>query len=369
MSDSFNDTFPTNVDELTTEWVDAKLHAAGAISTGERVVGFDVEPLGEGFGMLGLLVRLVHTYRDGSGSVPTSIFKCATPSAANRAVAGAFDMYNREYSFYRHLATTVPDVYPHCYSVDYDPGQLHFAMLMEDLGAYRRGDQAAGCGVDDARICIDTMAALHASWWDRTDDARLAWVPRVNGEMYKVGMVAGVEAGWAPAMNTFGHLLPAELADAGPRYLAALTDLHDRMAAGHQTFLHGDFRLDNILFGDVKDHKPLVLVDWQGVIVSKGPQDLAYLLTQNVTIDIRRRHENELVHLYHDGLVAHGVTGYGFEECWDDYRLAALWLWEYAIVIAGTLDPANDRGVAFMAGLVERAAATITDLQLLELIA
>ena len=196
----------------------------------------------------------------------------------------------------------------------------------------------------------------------------LAWVPRVNGDMYKVGMVAGVKVGWEPCMEIFGSVVPDEVKSAKERYLAGLPGLHDRMGSGHQTLLHGDFRLDNLLFGQEGGHRDVVLIDWQGIIVSKPTQDLAYFLTQNVTTDVRRKHEDELLERYHSALIEHGVTGYSLAECWDDYKLSALFLWEYGVVIGGTLDPANDRGVAFMSSLLERATAAITDHDLMSLI-
>ena len=150
-----------------------------------------------------------------------------------------------------------------------------------------------------------------------------------------------------------------------PRRAARAAPPHGR---GTQTLIHGDFRLDNILFGVAPEHHPIALVDWQGIIVSKGVHDLAYLLSQNLKTDLRREHERALVADYHARLEQHGVTGYSADECWDDYRLAALWLFEYAIIIGGGLDPANDRGTAFMTGLVERSSQTIVDLDLLDLL-
>jgi hypothetical protein len=40
----------------------------------------------------------------------------------------------------------------------------------------------------------------------------------------------------------------------------------------------------------------------------------------------------------------------------------------FAVVIAGTLDPANERGTAFMENLVERASATVMDHDVLSLL-
>jgi hypothetical protein len=39
-----------------------------------------------------------------------------------------------------------------------------------------------------------------------------------------------------------------------------------------------------------------------------------------------------------------------------------LYLWVYATVIAGTLDPSNERGKAFMTAMVTRSSSAIGDL-------
>jgi aminoglycoside phosphotransferase (APT) family kinase protein len=279
-----------------------------------------------------------------------------------------FHMYEREVRFFRELAGHVDEGIPATYAAEIDLSSGDFVVLMEDLAAYRPGDQAAGCGIDDAQLCVEVMARLHSAWWGSTDAPELAWVPNVDGDMHRAGMVGAAEATWAPFLANFGHLVAPEIIDAGTHYLAQLPVLHHRMGEAPQTLIHGDFRLDNVMFGVTPEQHPIALVDWQGVIVSKGAHDLAYLLTQNVRTDIRRAHERELVADYSRQLAARGVSGYSAEQAWDDYRLAALWLFEYAIIIGGGLDPANERGSAFMSGLVERSSQTIVDLDLLGLL-
>lgn len=365
--------FPTHPSAVTPEWLTEQLRRNDAIDESTTVTGFTSTPIGEGSGMLGVIARLEVEYDRSpasSHSAPMSsvVVKCATPTVANRAVAMMFHMYEREVRFFSDLADRLPQGVPACYAAEIDLSNGDFVLLLEDLVGYRVGDQAAGCGLADAELCIEVMAQLHSAWWGATDDSQLGWVPTVDGDMHRGGMVPAAEATWEPFITNFGHLVAPEIIEAGPRYLAGLDDLHRRMGEGAQTLIHGDFRLDNILFGVAPDHYPIALVDWQGIIISKGAHDLAYLLTQNVQTDVRREHERRLIGSYCDQLAAHGVTGYTHDQCWDDYKLAALWLFEYAIIIGGGLDPANDRGSAFMSGLTERSSQTILDLDLLSLL-
>ncbi|MGV0033810.1 MAG: hypothetical protein ACNYPE_02220 [Candidatus Azotimanducaceae bacterium WSBS_2022_MAG_OTU7] len=45
----------------------------------------------------------------------------------------------------------------------------------------------------------------------------------------------------------------------------------------------------------------------------------------------------------------------------NDYRVGVLYAWTVAVVIAGTMDPANDRGYAWMSKMVERNGKAIND--------
>jgi hypothetical protein len=365
---STTDAFPKQPHELTPEWLTTCLRRAGQLGPSHTVSNFTSTPIGEGIGMLGVIARLGLAYEGEQGPLDSVVAKFATPNEANRAVAMVFRMYEREVRFFNDLANRVGGGIPACFGAEIDLETGDFVLVLEDLAGYRQGDQAAGCGVEDAIACIDVMARLHGAWWDAGTHPELGWVPTVDGELHAGGMVPAATGGWEAFLANFGHLVPQTVVDAGPRYLAGMPDLHRRMGLGAQTLAHGDFRLDNVLFGAAPGHHPVALVDWQGIIVSKGIHDLAYLLSQNLVTEDRRAHERDLVARYHAKLGEEGVTGYSREDCWEDYRLACLWLFEYAIVIGGTLDPANERGSAFMTGLIERSVATIMDLELLDLL-
>jgi len=84
-------------------------------------------------------------------------------------------------------------------------------------------------------------------------------------------------------------------------------------------------------------------VDWQSVCTSAPEQDLAYFITQSVPPAVRAR--EDLVAFYHAELSRRGID-YSLERCRERYRVCALYLLCYAVVIAGTLDLANERGAA-----------------------
>jgi hypothetical protein len=360
--------YPTSPAELTPVWLTETLRACGCLTGDARVTGISTEPVGEGVGMLGVLVRAELDYEGDADGAPRSLIaKFPTQVAANRAVAMTFHLYEREIGFYLDIEPQVDVSAPRCYGAEIDPVTGDAVLLLEDLRGYTTGDQVTGCSAAEAMTILDAVVGLHARFWDRTHDPVLASVPSVDDPFQYEGIAGGVAAGWDPCMTQFGDVVPKEIMLIRDQLIAAVPELHRMMARRRQTVIHGDVRLDNMMFGCQAGHRDVVLLDWT-LIRTSGLHDVAYLVSQNVRIDERRAHEERILEHYHGRLAELGVLDYSLEQCWDDYRLAVLHLFAYAIVIAGTLDPSNERGAAFMRELVARASTTVMDHDLLSLL-
>ncbi len=361
--------FPTELAQLTPEWVTSVLRNAGELTARDTITDWIATPIGEGIGLLSDLAKLEFTYAAGYGPLRSLVAKFATQNPQNRAVADGFQMYTREVRFYRDLAEQVGTACARTYFCDVTPDTGDMVLLFEDLSEYRAGDQAEGCSLDDAELAIDAVARLHAATWHAENRTDLDFWPRIDGPLYVGALGAGVAAGFEFAMKTFADSVQPEVASAGDRFMAAIPELHRLMACGSQSLVHGDFRLDNFMFGQLATQRPFVMLDMQAPIVTKSIHDIAYLLTQSLPSATRRSEERRLVERYHSRLVEQGVSDYDADQCWADYELAALHCLEYAIVIAGTLEPGNERGLAWVRACLSRSCQTIVDLDLLRLLA
>ena len=134
------------------------------------------------------------------------------------------------------------------------------------------------------------------------------------------------------------------------------------LCAGPQTICHADFRSENMFFATTAAQPDFAIIDWQSITKSSGAQDLSYFLTQSVQVGVRQQHERDLLARYLDGLRRGGVQHYSAEHLLTDYRRATLYLLDYAVVIASTLDLANARGAAVARALTERACVALDDL-------
>ena len=350
---------------LTPQWLTEVLRENGVLAPDVAMTGLSVSQVGEGVGMMSELSRLTPSYDGSAGDAPRSfIAKYASQNPTNRQIAMSFNLYEREVRYFAELDALTSAQCPDTYLTELDGDS--FIILMEDMSDYRVGNQIVGATLEETETAIDELAKLHAAFWNNVDG--ISWIPHVAGSQHALNMQAGTEAGWETMVSLFGdYLSPAVLAmrdDLKP----SIAPLQEYMDQPPLTLSHGDFRMENFLFGTSPEHHPMVILDWQGPLLALGMQDVALLLGQSARVEVRRGHERNLLRRYLDGLAGAGVAGYGFDEAWVHYRHAMLYNWAYATVVSGTLDATNERGFAWMAQMVARQTAATEDLDLIEML-
>ncbi len=339
--------FPASPEQLTSTWLSQVL--------GQHIEDFEVQPFAEGAGIIGQVVRV---RLQGEPPYDSLVAKFPSPSEANRAVAATYDMYGREVAFYQKVAGRVRVRTPQCYFANIDGASQDFVLLIEDLSEFEVGDQVAGCSLEQARMVVSTIASLHASAWRPDQGYDLI---SHNTPAQRDGMIAGFAMGWPVVLERFRELVPESGLIAGEKMAAATPSLLREMSASPICLTHADVRLDNVFFGT----NDIALVDWQSVCSSAPEQDLAYFLTQSVPLETAT--DNKLKDLYYDELCAHGID-YPRETFEHRYKICALYLLNYAVIIAGTLDLGNERGQALGRTLLGGCFASLDEMGAFDLL-
>ncbi|WP_297594577.1 phosphotransferase, partial [Mycobacterium sp.] len=135
---------------------------------------------------------------------------------------------------------------------------------------------------------------------------------------------------------------------------------YDRFA-----LLHGDYRLDNLLFDP--DRTSVSVVDWQTLGVGLPTRDLAYFTATSLNSQLRAGIEEELVTDYHRSLTAGGVSDYDHKTCWRDYRLGVLQA-PLISALGFAFAAATERGDDMVLAMLSRGCQAIRELGTLELI-
>ena len=335
--------------EVTAAWCTTALadHLDGA-----QVTGCVTSPVGTG--QVSDTLRLALTY-DPPGAGPTTLVaKVTAASEASRAAAMIARTYEIEVAFYRELAAELPVRAPRCYLAAHAPAHNIYTVVLEDLAPARQGDQLSGCDLDEAAMALDEMALLHAPRWGDPALAHLAWLdrraPETTGQM--TGLIASVTPGF---LDRYAEGIEPEIVALVERFIPRLS-AYVAEQPGPWTVAHGDFRVDNLLFGGPR----VAVVDWQTVLHGPGLGDLAYFLGASLPLAARRRHERELVAAYHERLTGLGVA-VGFDDCWEGYRRYAFGGLIMAI-IASALVERTDRGDQMFTTMANRHGHHALDL-------
>jgi aminoglycoside phosphotransferase (APT) family kinase protein len=213
---------------------------------------------------------------------------------------------------------------------------------------------------------VDEAARLHGPRWGDPTLLDHAWL--AQGVEAGPGLADLYEYAWEPFVERYGARLEPTALEVGRELREGI-----RRWVQHRppalTLVHGDYRLDNMLFGPrmVPASRPLTVVDWQTVRLGCGTLDVAYFLGAGLDVTTRRAHEHDLVARYHAALQAYAVPDYPFAACWEDYRRFS-YSGYFMAVIASILVGRTDRGDDMFMAMANRHATQITDLAANELL-
>ncbi|MGH9132492.1 MAG: phosphotransferase, partial [Ilumatobacteraceae bacterium] len=315
----------------------------------------DVEQERIGNGMVADSLRLSLAW-DRATSAPTSLVaKVPAQEETSRQAAAATRTYLLEAAFYRELAGTLAVCRPTCYHARYDPETGDYVVLLEDLAPAQPGDQIAGCTADLAAAVIPELAALHGPRWGDPALIELDWLGRPDADS-AMAFEQLVDFLYPGFVERYAGRVEPDVAALAERFVGVL----DRYLAHRPapwTVVHGDFRLDNLMFGGDR----VAVLDWQTVRLGPAMSDVAYFIGSALQTDDRRATEEALVREYHTALLGAGGD-MTWDDCWRGYRRHGFDGLLMGI-IASMLVSRTDRGDDMFMAMVNRHGRQLLDLE------
>lgn len=353
--------------DATPEFVTSALRSSGAIAADSSVAEVEHCTIGEGVGIMGALARLTLRYSGPATGAPSSlIVKLPSEFPEARGVGNHFRLYEREGRFYEQLADKLSVRTPRCYFNHIDPDGDEFALLLEDFAGRTMVSQLDGISPERAAQVIRAIATLHAEWWGSPALDSLAWMPDIEapevttaGEQYRTY--------WPKLLEQIGDELPDGSVGIGEQ-IGASWEATQVAFDNHNpvTICHGDLRVDNLMFDDSTDGQDRVgLLDWQISARLGGMWDIAYLLTQSMTVSDRRSSDRDLISLWYDSVSSvrgNAPNGYSVDDAWREYRRAAGNLTAYMVVGGANADLSIERARLLVRAGAERAFTAALDL-------
>lgn len=326
---------------------------------GAAVLDVSREVIGTGVGFVGEIHRCFLSWDATRSDLPTSVIvKVPSKLPLNRSLGEGLQLYEREVIAYEKLASNMGLPMPNVlYSaMDDDPTPWldsvitflfsrlplsgvswltvkflelasknpklrRYVLVLEDIADARPPSQVEGGSLDDALISLATLAKFHAHHWMNEESIAVSDRIWALNRLPKVSQ-ASYARNREEFIGRFGELVGDEKMSVIDDTQDRLEDLLAPLAQDPWTLLHGDYRLDNIMF---RPNGEIVVIDYQ--LLSKGRPgwDVAYFITTALSADYKSEEETMLKH-YHETLSAAGITNYSFEELVDDVELTKLLL-------------------------------------------
>ena len=339
---------------VTPNWLQAVFQHAGIDAPRISLVG--IEPIGRG--NLSETVKASITYNANASKAISSVV-CKLTSAIPGAVdiAGLQDVYAREVAVYQLFGASPPLNVPRVYLAAASPGGRALNLVLEDLSRRTSlGDQIAGCSPAEAKAVIGEFAKLHVAYWKEPALQKADWL---LGRKSKVeGTDDTFRAGAEIFRQRFTGRLEARYLDGMDRFLgqaAAWT----RAKAGADTLIHGEARVDNVLFEVTPDGPAAWLIDWQFADLGSPMFDTAYFLAGSMVSEDRKACERELI-AQHQSAIARRDPAYTLDRALREYA-DALPFALFTTVGAATVIPPGEHADHLLMTLLRRNVDALID--------
>ncbi len=283
--------------DLTADWLTAALGAGTVAQFGTQRIGT---------GQMSECYRVALSYADGHTGPASVVLKVAASDPASRQTGLALGLYEREVRFYTDIAPRICGPVAPCYSSAFDGETGVFHLLLGDAAPAVVGDEIRGATVEQAMLAMGELGRLHAPLLGQTAMADVEWLNRESP--MNQALIAQLYAGF---LDRYGDAIAPAHREVCERLIACFDAYFDQEAAADRVhgLVHGDYRLDNMLFGEQGADRALTVVDWQTVTWGPAMIDVAYFLGCAVPDDLRRDNYDALLAAYHAALGPEPVLG------------------------------------------------------------
>jgi Phosphotransferase enzyme family len=351
---------PSGIDDVDAAWMTAVLRVSGAIGVDATVTSVVNEPYIAG-GLLSLLFRSTLESDDARAPV-TVIVKFPSDIPAQRAMADAFGVYNREVVFYREIAPRSDIAMPVVHAAMTAKDLSNSCIVMEDLAHLRQPGRTEGVTWDEAVKGIQALARFHSGWHNSPElpDLMDPFIS-IGAPIQRGGLPSIAKNGWPGAKHHEPDVLSPDVIALGDMWVDRLDSMLDHMCT-NPTLCHQDWRADNMFLGD---DGGIVMIDPQIAGVANGAYDIGYFISQSMERPVRAGRERELIQHYVDAIAEHGHQ-LDPDQVYFDTRVAVGLCLMYGFSSYAQYDQLDEQGKEMTRKLLRRGAESIDDFDSLD---
>lgn len=302
----------SSIDSINADWLQTVFHSAGHDTP--PILDVRVEPFGHGTSSETVKIHINYAEYDKAvfSAVPRSVVcKFHAKDEHTFEATKSNGIFVTEANMLKLLAAEPEVCMPSCYFVAVADDGGDFNLVMQDLTENCiPGDQISGCSVKEAEATVRALAGLHRRYWNEPLLDKLTWVkPRIPFPSNASALLH----------ERLNRLLDAEQHDCVNDSIPKILDWLGA-SPKNQTLIHGDCRVDNVLF-DVSD-KALpraYLIDFALGGIGDASSDLAYFLTSSLAPEDLSLCEMGLIAL-HTQYIAEKDNTYTLDQAIESYR-------------------------------------------------
>ncbi len=347
-------TMISSLDQVTPEWLQAVFQHAGIDSP--RISLSRSVPIGHG--NLSVTGRTAITYNaNAEEGIRSVVCKITTDIAAAADIAATQDVYRREASAYAFFGAQTQFATPRCYWSKAGADGRTLNLVLQDLSPTTRAvSQVEGCSPAEAVAVGAELARLHTAYWDHPDLGSAAWLlDRKRGASHSADVQLAAAAAFR---DRFGNRVASGCLDAIDHFARRAKQDILNLPVG-KALIHGEPRVDNVLFEDLPSGPRAWLIDWQFASLGSPMFDLAYFLSGSLEPADRRAVEEGMIKA-HQAAIAVCDPAYSLDQARREFK-ASLPIALHFSVGAVLAIPPGDLEDRLLSTLVERNVSALID--------
>ena len=342
---------------IDSDWLSAQLN--------QGVDALEIEPLGVPQGFASNTMRL--RPHGPSDALPDSlILKIDSDDPHSREIALHLNCFRREVGFYRAFAPQLSSLVPHAYATGNGSSDEGRWLLLEDLSMMTVGNQVRGVTAKAGAQVLDAMAEVHARFWTSSGLLSHDWLP--DHQFWFQGSTDTLSSFHRNFLNDYELRVEPEALQAIEWVIEHSQAIDEAIAQRPATLVHGDLRVENVLFANTASQRDVVLIDWGTPTRSMAAMDLAFLIGGSVPMPARRGRLRDLCSHWHQGLIRRGVKDFTLSDAWADVQLAAMRCLSSVLLLHNwQMDPnIGSRAMLLNDEWIERSCALVLELNAIE---
>ncbi len=181
--------------------------------------------------------------------------------------------------------------------------------------------------MDKIKKAIDTLAAIHAFWWEHPKLEEITGTPQINKKLV-IASFKAIEEYLPQFLELSSNRISRERIELYSKCYSLYPEvLWNRFSKKKNlTLTHGDAHPWQFYYPKNIDSKQskAYLSDWSCWGLSVGNYDLAYMIGMFSKPEEHRKIKRELIEHYHNALINYGIKNYSYDDCFYDYRMGLI---------------------------------------------